>query len=122
MENDYLFYNKACKSICELVNQSFSPEMVRIMEEKNLSFESWEVGIFYTKYFIEYLKEFSDSKLNQRDIIEMISTVFVINEEYWNTIINPNKELYLSFRDGFLFAVDLDVILNDQFGIEVLSN
>lgn len=92
------------------------------MEEKNLSFESWEVGIFYTKYFIEYLKEFSDSKLNQRDIIEMISTVFVINEEYWNTIINPNKELYLSFRDGFLFAVDLDVILNDQFGIEVLSN
>lgn len=92
------------------------------MEEKNLSFESWEVGIFYTKYFIEYLKEFSDSKLNQRDIIEMISTVFVINEEYWNTIINPNKELYLSFRDSFLFAVDLDVILNDQFGIEVLSN
>ena len=92
------------------------------MEEKNLSFESWEVGIFYTKYFIEYLKEFSDSKLNQRDIIEMISTVFVINEEYWNTIINPNKELYLSFRDSFLFAVDLDVILNDQFGIELFPN
>ena len=92
------------------------------MEEKNLSFESWEVGIFYTKYFIEYLKEFSNSKLNQRDVIEMISTVFEINEEYWNTLINPNKELYLSFRDSFLFAVDLDVILNSQFGIEVLPN
>lgn len=120
MENEYLFLQNACALISEIVEQPFSPELVNLMDEKELPNESWECGVYYVQYFMEYLNEFAGTKLSQVDIIEMLSTICSAVDESWNHVNNSNKEVYEAYRDGFLHAVDLDIILPEMFGIELL--